>query len=141
MSDLETSVLLTGLRIWDGRGESYSDADALRIDGDRIGAIGSRADLSNGVREIDAAGLTVLPGLIDAHVHLSIDPTIRSPHDQPSGEPVRTSMIERVERMAKAGITTARDLGGGEWIELGVRDAIAADQMLGPRLVLSLIHI
>ena len=46
-------------------------------------------------------------------------------------------MRERSEKMAMAGITTARDLGGGAWYELTLRDEIAAGQFTGPRLLCS----
>ena len=46
-------------------------------------------------------------------------------------------MMERAAAMVRAGITTARDLGGGAWLELGIRDRIAAGEVVGPRLLCS----
>lgn len=82
-------------------------------------------------------GSVIIPGLIDAHVHLDLDPGLMSPQLQfeASRRDRDLRMIARAEAMVAAGITTARDLGGGEWRELALRDAIAAGQLTGPRLL------
>lgn len=131
-----TPIVIRNVRIWDGVSDDYiADADALRIEGARIADVGDAKEISSGASVRDGGGLVVLPGLIDGHVHLSIDPEIRSPTDQPTGEPVRLAMIKRAGAMVRAGITTARDLGGGEWIELEVRDQISSGHYHGPRLI------
>lgn len=81
--------------------------------------------------------VTALPGLIDAHVHLTLDPAIFSASQQLSSprERVWAGMQQRALAMVQAGITTARDLGAGEWMEIELRDRIAAGEMVGPRLV------
>jgi len=78
-----------------------------------------------------------IPGLIDAHVHMDLDPHLRSPDDQFTASRVDRDlrMVARAADMVRAGITTARDLGGGEWRELALRDAIARGELPGPRLV------
>ena len=138
-------TLLTNLRIWPGSPTAgdearpgFGAADALLLQGDRIVAVGEHADLARrfGRQDIriDCAGATALPGLIDAHVHLELNPDDRSP-------PVRTDpgqtplMAARALAMVNAGITTARDLGGGAWLELALRDRIAAGLVPGPRLL------
>ncbi|NOX51612.1 MAG: amidohydrolase family protein [Gammaproteobacteria bacterium] len=127
-------LTLTHLNIWDG--ESTLQADAIQIQGPHIIAVGDSALLSQGIKTINCSGLTAMPGLIDAHVHLELNPDDKDP-------PVKTLphvvplMQERVLRMAKSGITTARDLGGGAWYELSLRDAIARGDVMGPRLLCS----
>jgi imidazolonepropionase-like amidohydrolase len=78
-----------------------------------------------------------MPGLIDAHVHLDLDPGIGAPAEQlaPSRADRDLRMIARARAMVRAGITTARDLGAGEWSELALRDAIARGELPGPRLL------
>jgi imidazolonepropionase-like amidohydrolase len=68
---------------------------------------------------------------------MTLDPDIRSPADQLklAPEQVVRSMEERAGAMLRAGITTARDLGGGEWLEIGLRDRIARGELAGPRLL------
>jgi imidazolonepropionase-like amidohydrolase len=71
---------------------------------------------------------------MDAHVHLELDPQHRRPPqlDDPRDP---QAMAERAAAMVRAGITTARDLGGGVWAELELRNRIAAGEIPGPRLL------
>ena len=130
-----TATLLTNLRIWDG--EDLSPADALRFQDGRITALGDGAELAVGHRGrcIDCGGLTAIPGLIDAHVHLELNPDHRKAPEKQAGEERLPQMAERAEAMLRAGITTGRDLGGGAWLELNIRDRINAGELLGPRLL------
>ncbi len=122
---------LRNIRIWDGRAEGYLEADGLTIGGARITRIGDPAPDA-----IDGSGLTVLPGLMDAHVHLCLDPDVRSPDDQITDvDALLPAMRSRAEAMVRAGITTARDLGGETWAELRLRDEIAEGGTPGPRLL------
>ena len=119
------------IRLWDGVAEGYADADAIVVEGDAIVAIGRGFDGE------DCRGLTVIPGLIDAHVHMVLDPALSSAAEQIAEAPdvVRRKMVARAEAMVRAGITSARDLGGGAWLELDLRDRIDAGEVPGPRLL------
>jgi imidazolonepropionase-like amidohydrolase len=128
----------THVRIWDGTGATYrDDVDALRVEAGRVTWLGRSADAAHDPAARDMAGLTALPGLIDAHVHMVLDPEVRDPLAQTA--PDRATRVAAMERraadMVRAGITTARDLGGGEWLELELRDRIARGEAVGPRLV------
>ena len=119
------------IRLWDGLGDDYSDADSIAVEGETITAVG------HGLGGEDCGGLTVVPGLIDAHVHMVLDPALRS-LDAQLAEPAETTrekMRQRAAAMVRAGITTARDLGGGAWLELELRDRINAGEIVGPRLL------
>ncbi|MCR9277941.1 MAG: amidohydrolase family protein [Pseudomonadaceae bacterium] len=128
----ERPLLLTGLKIWDGN--SYHAGDSIRIEGRRITALGAMDELSAGCDIRSLPGITAIPGLIDAHVHMELDPENRKPpaFTDPSVYP---GMLTRAQAMVRAGITTARDLGGGAWLEMRLRDEIKADEALGPRLL------
>ena len=128
------ATALTKLRIWDGT--SLLDADTVRLEGERISAIGAESDLKADAQVIDCAGATALPGLIDAHVHMELNPDHHKPPEttDPGQRPL---MVERAAAMVRAGITTARDLGGGAWMELELRDRIATGEIPGPRLLCS----
>jgi len=129
---------LTGLRIWDGVSDRYLDgADAIRIEGDCIAAIGSGREVTAGAEVQSFDGAAALPGLCDAHVHMTLDATKRPPADQletPRAVAER-AMAERALAMVRSGITTARDLGGGAWLELDLRARIARGEIPGPRLL------
>lgn len=125
------TTVWSGVRLWDGVADGYLDADCIAVDGGVIAGIG------RGWRGEDASGLTVVPGLIDAHVHMVLDPALTSAMAQiaETDDEIRAKMPARAEAMVRAGITTARDLGGGAWLELELRDRIAAGELPGPRLV------
>lgn len=127
-----SATTLTGLRIWDGT--EIADADAIRIESGKISAIGVAGELSRNSTTISYDGATVIPGLIDAHVHMVLDPERRT---TPAADeiPDMAAMRKRAVAMLRAGITTARDLGGGHWRELELRDAINRGETPGPRLL------
>lgn len=135
----ESEISLTGLKIWDGVSDSYrSDVDTLKIRGKKIVAVvGQQLELHSSDQRKDCSGLYAIPGLIDAHVHLVLDPEVKAAADQgkESDEELKAKMKVRVAAMVEAGITTARDLGGGQWQELELRDRIARGEVKGPRLV------
>lgn len=133
-------VILRGARIWDGTAERPTRTpEPVVVEGGRIAEVGPPAAprLDGRDHVIDLDGLFLMPGLIDAHVHMELDPTIGSPADQFAVAETdrRLRMIARARAMADAGITTARDLGGGQYMELDLRDGIASGEVAGPRLV------
>ena len=121
----------SNIRLWDGLADGYAEADSIALDGERIAAIG------HGFGGEDCRGATVIPGLIDAHVHMVLDPALHTLAEQ-LGEPssvVREKMAARAEAMVRSGITAARDLGGGDHLELALRDEIDSGALPGPRLL------
>ncbi len=132
------AIAIAGVRIWDGVAERTRDVlETLRIEGDRIVGIGTDASLRRDARVLEFDGATALPGLMDAHVHLNLDPMLKSPDEQLAVAPDdrRKAMERRAAEMLAAGITTARDLGGGDWAEVALRDRILAGELPGPRLL------
>lgn len=66
-------LLLAGGQVWDGTGAPVRPADVLVHDG-KIAAVGVHLTVPDGARVIDVTGATILPGLVDSHVHISLDP-------------------------------------------------------------------
>jgi imidazolonepropionase-like amidohydrolase len=127
-----TGTVLHNVRLWDG--ERRVDGDRLRLQDGLITGIGDAASARAGDAVMDCAGATALPGLTDAHVHLELDPTQGAPPGP--GQPRNpAAMAERAAAMLRAGITTARDLGGGVWAELALRQRINTGEIPGPRLL------
>jgi enamidase len=102
------------------------------ISGDRILRVTDDAVTASGARRIDARGMTVLPGLIDAHVHLTIRPTVTD----------TASLLTFIDRelpgvlrgFLQHGVTTVRSTGD-YWPWIGqVRDRITSGELQGPRL-------
>ncbi len=87
---------------------------------------------------LDIGGRTVIPGLINVHVHLTLDDGAPDPFKALRDEPPAVTAIRaasRARHMLEAGITTARDLGGVNYIELAVRDLIGSGEIPGPRFL------
>jgi imidazolonepropionase-like amidohydrolase len=88
---------------------------------------------------IDARGRYLLPGLIDCHVHL----TIRSEDADPAAAATRGDAAvalyaaEAAERTLLGGVTTVRDVGGWNYVEMALRDAVAQGLSAGPRMFLA----
>lgn len=135
-----TQVALVGGFLLDGYGGPPVHDAVVIIAGDRIVAAGSAADVEvpAAARVIDANGYTVMPGLIDAHVHLDI----LGHGDYPTWhDMVRGNYAEVMERSAAQllahGVTTARDAGGELRASVQVRDRIARQEIVGPRMLVS----
>ena len=112
-------MLYKNLNVWSGAEENIFFGD-IYVQGDRFEQGGSKQRESK-----DFSGCFAIPGLIDSHIHLCLDPSEKDPMKQESNkDKLRASMISRAESMVKAGITTARDLGGGRHQELLIRDLI-----------------
>ena len=131
-------IAYRNVRVWDGVADDYLGVGSVAVENGRIVAVDDTADGNadgNDVR--DMSGLTLMPGLIDAHVHMTLDPALRTPDEQlaVADEEVWRGMVERAREMVCAGITTARDLGGGKWLEIDLRDRINAGELMGPRLL------
>ncbi|MGE0625126.1 MAG: amidohydrolase family protein [Pseudomonadales bacterium] len=129
-----TRTVLTGLTLWDG--ERRLEADTLMLVGASIERLCTLSDLpaADAKLAVSMTGCTALPGLIDAHVHMVLDPT-RSHPPARDELPDPAAMRERAAAMVAVGITSARDLGGGHGFELDLRDDIARGAVPGPRLL------
>jgi imidazolonepropionase-like amidohydrolase len=134
-----SKLILTNARLIDGTGARPKDGAALVIEDGRIVAVPDSWDESGGegIEVIDLKGRTLLPGLINAHIHIMMDAG-PDPLTKMKREEIPAYVLEgakRGEQILRAGITTARDLGGFEFAELALRDAFASGEFLGPRLL------
>lgn len=144
MQPCEDGVVLLAVRLWDGMSDTCA-ADAaygmcVAVVGSHIAWVGKAARLPQSfasLRTVDlrAADATIMPGLIDAHVHLEFDPYY-SLHDQParSADALMNQMKQRCRNMLAHGITSCRDLGG-KGSALALRDAIERGECSGPRVL------
>lgn len=130
-------LVLRGLRIWnDGEGRFAESPGFIRISGQRIEQVGLGEGPTEGGEVLDFANSFALPGLIDGHVHIGVDPSrgVAAQAADPRDERWK-AMRARAAAMLRAGITTARDLGGPDELELALRDAIGRGEIAGPRLL------
>lgn len=133
-------LVLQNVRLIDGSGKAPRDGVDIRIDGDRITAIGQNL-AGPGATTLDLQGRTVLPGLIDAHTHMLSEPAGSFPAQVTRG--VQETQADRVLRgvvnarkTLMAGFTTVRNVGGSD-ADASLRDAIAAGYVPGPRMLVA----
>jgi imidazolonepropionase-like amidohydrolase len=130
-------------RVIDGTGAGPQDRVAVSIDAGRISDV-STADDSPPPGAIDLGGRTLLPGLIDAHAHVSSD-TLRSPGFGPApplhGELPRPRALgyfilaKSARAMLDAGVTTVRDVGSYDDEGIALREAVRLGIVEGPRIL------
>jgi imidazolonepropionase-like amidohydrolase len=112
----------------------------ILIEGDRIRAVGTTVDLPPNAKIIDLGDATLLPGLIDAHVHLFLHPGAEDLQTVEESVPWRTLLAEQAAKAdLLAGFTAERDMGteGAGSADTAIRDAINQGLILGPRMRIS----
>jgi imidazolonepropionase-like amidohydrolase len=143
-ADNGAEVLLEGGTLIDGIGDHPRPGSSVLILDDIVQAVGPApavaAQASSRARRVDCSGLFILPGLIDLHVHYLGQPNARV-HDAKIA-PVPGLRVLRAARdlyrTLEGGFTTVRDLGHGNPDRIqGLKEAIDAGDILGPRIITS----
>jgi imidazolonepropionase-like amidohydrolase len=133
----EEAVYVRAGRLLDVRSGDTLSNQAILIRGDRIERVGPWDEVAvpHGARVIDLGGATVLPGLIDLHVHLTSD------HRYQGYRKLALSVSRRAihgvvnaRKTLDAGFTTVRNVGGPGYADVALRDAINDGEILGPRM-------
>jgi imidazolonepropionase-like amidohydrolase len=152
LTPLTEPLVLLNVTIWDGRGGPVQHSRSVVVRDGRVESIRDVAEpLPAGVHQIDASGKTLIPGLVDAHVHLMYDsgPDLltRAPRlinewlaivrQYPAS---RAPIVRRGQLKLKAGVTTMRVLGDG-YYSLAYRDDLARWDVVGPRVLTAGLHV
>ena len=131
-------LAVTNIRIIDGLGGHRSKATVL-IEHDRIMAAGETREVRvpRGARRVDGRGLTVMPGLIDCHVHfcLGAEPDVVAAIATESPEVNLLKAALAARRTVEAGFTTVRDVGCRDHSIFALQQAVALGVTPGPRIV------
>ena len=130
------SLVLEHATLLDGTGRDPQPESRVVVDDGRISRI-SRSNgpsAPKGARVIDCQGRTLMPGLLDAHVHLAsldLDPVAEVAL---APAVIALRIARQIEETLQAGFTTVRDAGGLDW---GFKDAVNRGLIRGPRLFIS----
>jgi imidazolonepropionase-like amidohydrolase len=127
-------------KLWDAKGKLWTNAIVI-VEGDHIKTVtNDAAAIPSGAEVIDLSKYTGLPGLIDVHTHMTIYT------DETPGQPMLKQLTANppaVEvflarkgalRTLEAGVTTVRDLGADQYMDIAMRDLINHGEMVGPRM-------
>lgn len=119
----------------DGSGAGPRRDVILTVAGGRIGAVFSAGEGCHGLAPLDWRGVTVLPPLVDAHVHLFLsgrgDPALRCRQLHPDSDEVFPHMAARIRRHLRRGILAVRDGGDHKALALALRDRCRAPEQAG----------
>ena len=135
-------VVLKAAHLFDSVSGTLTDGAVIVVQGDKIQAVGAAAPPPPGAQVIDLGDATLLPGFIDAHVHLSQEAgpnwyldfyhgLLRFPAEQ------ALYGAHYAKLTLEAGFTSVRDVGSSDYVSLGLRNAIAAGVIPGPRMLVS----
>ncbi|OGU63340.1 MAG: hypothetical protein A3G43_02440 [Ignavibacteria bacterium RIFCSPLOWO2_12_FULL_56_21] len=131
-------------RLIDGKSDAVKNNVIIRIEGDRIVAVGPNVEIPAGAAVIDLLNSTVLPGLIDAHTHVLLQGDITT--EDYEVQVLKESIPYRTLRAAKAmrtslmhGFTTLRDLGteAAGYADVDLKKAVQNGVIEGPRLIVA----
>jgi imidazolonepropionase-like amidohydrolase len=132
---------LRAARLFDGTGERVVEPGLVVVSGGTIQSVGGRT-VPPGATVIDLGDATLLPGFIDAHTHLTMD--FNADYNAARlldlgrtipEQAIRATVNARATLMA--GFTTVRDVGSGDFIDVGLRNAIDAGVTPGPRMLVA----
>lgn len=121
-------VAIRAGRLFDGTGTSYRQNQVIIIRGDRIAQVGPNLAIPAGATVIDLSNATVMPGLIDTHVHMMGTGSVATQW---------IVAVQSAQQVLYNGFTTVVDQGSREnlpWATIEMRRAIDAGLMVGPRM-------
>lgn len=132
--------VLKAARLYDGKSQSFVENAVLVVSGDKIQSIGGT--IPAGAKVIDLGDATLLPGFIDAHTHLTMnfDPDYNGARLKALDRTVAEQAIDATVNARKtlmAGFTTVRDVGSNDFVDVGLRNAINAGVVPGPRMLVA----
>ena len=137
---LKAVVFVKAARLIDGRGGPVISPAILRIEGDRIAAVGSAVAVTPGASVIDLGDATLLPGLIDLHTHLTDKYGVHWEAALTTTTPPEAALwgARNARVTLEAGFTTCREMGPTwPYVDVALRNAINEGAVPGPRLLVA----
>lgn len=134
----EKIIAVKAAHMLDSKNGQMLDHAVILIKGTRITAAGSNLAVPAGAEVIDLGNMTVLPGFIDAHTHLTGNPEDTGYSSVAISVPRQALTGAKNARLTlDAGFTTVRDVGASGYADIALRDSINAGELPGPRILAS----
>ncbi len=131
------TVVITADRMIDVIAGRTIDRPSITVVDGRITAVATQGSaIPTGARHVDLPGATLLPGLIDMHVHLTSDPRFGGYRSYEFTDSFWAVLgVPNAKRTLDAGFTTVRNVGAGDYADVGLKQAIELGYIPGPRIV------
>jgi len=136
-------IVLRAARLFDGTSDSIIRNGVVVVQGNRIVAAGANVDVPANAQVIDLGDATLLPGLIDSHVHLTEENEqnyylnyFQTLMRHPAEQAILATTFAR--KTIDAGFTTVRNLGASDYVDVGLRNAINNGWAVGPRMLVAI---
>jgi imidazolonepropionase-like amidohydrolase len=134
-------TVLKAARIFDGTSDTITRNAVIVVEGNRIKSIGG--DVPANAEVIDLGDVTLLPGFIDAHTHLtgeSADNFYLAYFQNLLRQPTEQTLLATTyaRKVIDAGFTTVRDLGSNDYVDIGLRNGINNGWVVGPRMLVAI---
>src|SRR5271156_5129887 len=131
------TVVVRAGRLLDVKTGKTLSNQTIVIQGDKIASVGSDAQIPAGAQVVDLSNATVLPGLIDAHTHITYTPNFGYSRLAISVPRQALNGARNARITLDAGFTTIRNVGATDFTDVALRDAINAGDVPGPRMLVS----
>jgi imidazolonepropionase-like amidohydrolase len=134
-------ILIKGRLVIDGMGNPPIERGAILVEGERILRIGKEEEFKGeaNIHVLDCGNQTLLPGLIDCHNHLSLDPRLEN-YLYRMADPIPALTLRACENMKidlRSGVTTSRCLGDKGLLDVDCKKAVAEGRIEGPHLLIA----
>ncbi len=136
------TYVLKAARLFDGKSNALVTPGVVVVTDGKIVAAGTSAAIPAGAEMIDLGDATLLPGFIDAHTHLTT--MYSEDYKQERLDPLEKTIAERALDASVnarvtllAGVTTVRDVGSSDYLDVGLRNAIRNGKVPGPRMLVT----
>ena len=127
-------ILFENARLLDVDAGRARPGHSVLVEDDRIAAVEAGAIAAEAAQRIDVGGRVLMPGLIDAHVHVAITTMNLAAMEQRPASLLSQEARVILERMLARGFTSVRDAGGADW---GLAEAVERGLIRGPRIFYS----
>ena len=134
-------ALIKGRLVIDGMGNPPIERGAILVEGERILRVGKEEEFKGegNTHVLDCGDQTLLPGLIDCHNHLSLDPRLEN-YLYRMADPIPALTLRACETMKidlRSGVTTSRCLGDKGFLDVECKKAVSEGRIEGPRLLIA----